>query len=63
MGEYIIDTTGLKKIEVTRCQKCVLHDESRMAGTVFCTIWQRNVPYNGYCYLGDKGGKDNAKLK
>lgn len=56
MAEYIIETQGLRKIELTRCRDCVLASVSQQAPFLMvCGQWQKLVPRDGYCHLGEKG--------
>lgn len=59
MSEYIIDDSKVKKIEIVRCKDCVLSEDSQSAPAFrLCTFWDKLVPWNGFCYIGQKGEKN-----
>lgn len=59
MSEYIVDTSNIKKTEITRCGKCILSiDSNEWPSFRYCTFWKQLVPYGGFCHLGNKGAPD-----
>lgn len=59
MSEYIVDTSNIKKTEITRCGKCILAEKSNEGPSfLYCTVWKQLWPYTGFCHLGNKGAPD-----
>lgn len=49
-------TSTVYDCELIRCRNCNFAIESETNFVKLCTMWNRIVPLNGYCYLGSKRG-------
>lgn len=66
MNEYIVKTYNdvngeISSIQVeqkiTRCLHCNQHEKTSSPAVLNCCFWNRVVPVNGFCYLGNEETK------
>lgn len=48
--------------ELIRCRRCNFALEAETNFVKLCSMWNRIVPLNGYCYLGYEKGEQDEQV-